>query len=290
MKRCYVYKTFHVKTMDIIDDANKIIKEYAAQGYDLTLRQLYYQFVARALLPNTAKSYNKLGIVVNDARLAGYIDWAAIKDRTRALKVLPHWKSPGHVIRSTVKYYQINKWATQDYVVECWIEKDALIGVILEVCEDLDIACFACRGYISQSFMYEAGVRLARYIAEGKTPLILHLGDHDPSGIDMTRDIEDRLRMFTTVGVEVRRLALNMDQVEEYNPPPNPAKLTDTRANDYIDRFGDESWELDALEPKTIVGLIQKEVLSVRDEDLWDEAVAQEDEDRERLQELAEEA
>lgn len=78
--------------------------------------------------------------------------------------------------------------------------------------------------------------------------VILHLGDHDPSGIDMTRDISDRLELFGA-DVEVKRIALNWDQIDEFTPPPNPAKLSDSRAGAYIAEYGDESWELDALEP-----------------------------------------
>ncbi len=77
--------------------------------------------------------------------------------------------------------------------------------------------------------------------------------------------------------IQVRRIALNKDQVEQYNPPPNPTKLTDSRAPDYIWKFGSDSWELDALEPQAIVNLIKETVLSYRDESRWDEQVAEEE-------------
>jgi hypothetical protein len=124
---------------------------------------------------------------------------------------------------------------------------------------------------------------LKRYERAGQTPIILHFGDHDPSGIDMTRDIDDRLRMFMG-GMEVRRLALNMDQVEQYQPPPNPAKLTDSRATGYIERFGDESWELDALDPTTLSALVRDEIQDrILDDDAWQEQVQIEDEHRANL-------
>src|SRR5260221_13432982 len=85
---------------EIIARANSICREYAAQGYDLTLRQLYYQFVARGFIPNTAESYNKLGNVVNRARLGGYLDWGYIVDRTRNLEHVAHWGDPSDIIRS----------------------------------------------------------------------------------------------------------------------------------------------------------------------------------------------
>jgi hypothetical protein len=135
---------------------------------------------------------------------------------------------------------------------------------------------FACRGYNSQSEQWRAGQRLARYVQKGQRPIIFHLGDHDPSGIDMTRDNTERLGLFAGTPVMVVRLALNMDQVRHYNPPPNPAKLSDSRARDYVSKFGDESWELDALDPRVIQRLIRENVERIRNESIWQEALADE--------------
>lgn len=274
-KHKYIDKAFRSATLEVIKVANKIVEEYVNQGFDLTLRQLYYQMVARGYIENSDRSYKNLGNTINDARLAGLIDWRYIVDRTRNLRVNPHWNSPASIIRSAAASYQIDKWIDQPFRVEVWIEKDALIGVIAGICAALDVPYFACRGYTSQSEMWSAGQRLLLHRARNQTPVILHLGDHDPSGIDMTRDIIDRLEMFAGE-VKVERLALNMDQVETYNPPPNPAKLSDTRADAYIAEFGWSSWELDALDPITISRLIENAVNSFRDAGLWAEKVAEE--------------
>ena len=115
--------------------------------------------------------------------------------------------------------------------------------------------------------------------------IILHLGDHDPSGMDMTRDIQDRMDLFVGQGrsIEVKRLALNMDQVEEHSPPPNPAKITDSRAQAYIEEYGDNSWELDALEPRVLVDLVDEAIDRIRDEKAWIYATEEEDEGKEQL-------
>lgn len=268
----YVNKRFNESTTKIIDQANHIIGEYAAQGYNLTLRQLYYQFVARDLLQNTQKEYKRLGSIINDARLAGLIDWNHITDRTRNLHSLPHWSSPTDIVQACANQYRIDKWQTQKVRIEVWIEKEALAGVFERVCDELQVPFFSCRGYTSQSEMWVAGQRLRQFIRQMQTPIILHFGDHDPSGIDMTRDITDRLALFMG-GVQLHRLALNMEQVEEYQPPPNPAKITDSRAEGYIATYGDESWELDALEPDVLADLVRDFVCEYRDEDTWQEAV-----------------
>ncbi len=112
------------------------------------------------------------------------------------------------------------------------------------ICEELDVPYFSCRGYTSQSEMWAAAQRLLGYIwaKQRQHVTILHFGDHDPSGIDMTRDIRERLSLFCGgEGFAVRRIALNMDQVRQYDPPPNPAKLTDTRVDAYLRKYGDDS-------------------------------------------------
>ena len=284
MKEKFQEHKFNKSSVEIIGAANDIIREFSVQGFSLTLRQLYYQFVARAMIENTQQAYKRLGAIISNARLAGLVDWFAIEDRTRNLAAGAHWDSPRDIIESAADGYALDKWQNQDCRIEVWIEKEALTGVIAPICRDLDIAYFACRGYVSQSEQWRAGKRHARYIRGGQDVLVLHLGDHDPSGMDMTRDNQTRLDLFTWhAGVDVKRIALNMSQVEEYSPPPNPAKMTDSRAGEYCSVYGYDSWELDALEPKVIKELIRDEVFQRRDVDALREVEKREEKDMELL-------
>lgn len=287
-KICYVKRKFSDASMAMIDQANSIIAEYEAQGFALTLRQLYYQFVARDIIPNNERSYKNLGSVVNDGRLAGLIDWEHITDRTRSLKGRSHWTNPSDIISAVAQSYHIDMWANQKYRPEIWIEKDAVAGVVEGICRELDVPYFSCRGYTSQSEMWVGAMRIGAWIKHKKqTPVIFHFGDHDPSGKDMTRDIVDRLELFMG-GVKLERLALNMDQIEKYKPPPNPAKITDSRANAYIAEFGNESWELDALEPKVLVDLIRKNINALKDKKQWAEDEARLESERALLAKCSE--
>jgi len=282
-KIAYEQKKFRSEALEVIRQAEGIIEQYQAQGFNLTLRQLYYQFVARALIPNTDKSYTRLGNIISDARRAGLIDWDAIEDRTRYLRRLSSWDKPQGILESARDSYHRDLWANQDKRLEVWIEKDALVGVIEEICQTNDVPFFSCRGYVSDSEMWAAATRrIARYDRNGQGTIIIHLGDHDPSGIDMTRDIEHRLSMFTRyrADMEVRRIALTMEQIEDLNPPPNPAKVTDSRYESYVQKYGTESWELDALDPRYIVNLVEEEIFSERDVDKWDEAYKQQEAER----------
>lgn len=288
-KICYQQKNFGSRTLDLIGKCDEIVNEYATQGYELTVRQLYYQLVSRDIIANKQTEYKRLVGIVNDARLAGLLDWSRIVDLTRELRGLSHWTHPESIIHSAASSYRIDKWSTQKHRVEVWVEKDALRNVVERACNALDVPFFVCRGYTSQSEMWGAAQRLAGYrnsISKKQTPVIIHLGDHDPSGVDMTRDIRDRLALFGTL-IEIRRVALNMDQVEQYNPPPNPAKATDARFTDYVAAHGDECWELDALNPQTLSGIIEREVSHFIDGDAWQAAEREERGDRDTLLTIA---
>jgi hypothetical protein len=282
MKQTYIETRMSRDNLTLIETANSIIEEYQRQGYTLTLRQLYYQLVARDLIPNTESSYKRVGNTISKGRLAGLIDWEAIEDRTRNLMSYRTWRDPAAMLSYASAVYTINKWELQPNYVEVWVEKEALASVVARACANREVPHFSCRGYVSQSEMWRAGTRLQRQKEAGKDVYIIHLGDHDPSGIDMTRDIIDRLELFMG-GAEVNRIALNYEQIMTYSPPPNPAKLTDSRVKDYIRKFGKQSWELDALEPSIINNLIDSSIESLIDPYLWDEAEELEDEGRATL-------
>lgn len=289
-KHAYIEKSFVPRTLDIIDQANEIIEEYLADDLRLTLRQLYYQFVARALLENKQSEYKRLGTIISDGRLAGLIDWDAIEDRTRNRVSNPHWSDPGEIIEAAAESFQLDHWQGQKFRPEVWIEKEALAGVIATICEQLDVSYFACKGYVSQSEMWDAAQRLYRLYHAGIVPVIIHLGDHDPSGIDMTRDIVDRVRLLAYgQEIPINRIALNWEQIEEFNPPPNPAKLSDSRANGYISRYGNDSWELDAIDPRTLRVLIRNTVEHYRDDTIYESVIRQEKEYRQVLRDFVDE-
>lgn len=290
MKICYTPRNFSETSLQLIEQANQIISDYEDQGYILTLRQLYYQFVSKDLIPNTVRDYKRLGSVINDGRLAGLISWEAIEDRTRNLSRFSSWASPKDILSAAADGYREDLWRDQPNYIEVWIEKEALAGVFQRVCHEHRVSFFSCRGYVSQSELWGAGRRLAAAAKAGKDIQILHFGDHDPSGIDMTRDIEDRLTLFMgrqASSLLVTRLALNMPQVEQYAPPPNPAKETDSRFRDYQLQFGDESWELDALNPANLSSLVSVAINELRELGDWDEKVQQEENQRERLRKVA---
>ena len=279
---------FKPATLTLIRTCQAICDDYAQQGYSLSLRQLYYQLVARGYIPNKQTEYKRLGDVIGNARLAGLIDWRHLEDRGRAIVEQNHWETPQSILNAVADQYRQDKWRGQPRRVFVMVEKAALEGVFEPVCRGLDVPLFACRGYPSLSSLWEIGYdRLRVAVANGQRPVILHFGDHDPSGIDMTRDLADRLSLFTGVDVKIERLALNRDQIDQYDPPPNPAKVTDSRYMSYVAVHGEESWELDALDPAILGDLATQAVLRYIESDAWAEAVAEEEDDRADLTKVA---
>lgn len=270
-------------------------------GLDLTLRQVYYQFVSRDIFPdswfdearntfNTQNNYKKLGVAVAKGRMMGEINWSSLNDRTRNLMELTHYEDPAEFVSSFVSHYNRDLWKDQPERVEVWIEKDALVGVIERYCLNNDIPYFSCRGYTSHSETWAASQRiLGRVHEDDQATTILHLGDHDPSGLDMTRDIRDRLTEFLDyhthgcgdIWLTVKRIALNLDQVRQFNPPPNPVKKTDKRFKRYEEETGlEESWELDALSPDTLNAIVREAVEEIRDDVAWELDSDREDQER----------
>lgn len=291
-KIAYMRKTPLAKSLAIIKTANEIIDEMKAEGYQLTLRQLYYQFIARNIFPNTEKSYKRLIVVMNTGRLAGLVDWDSLEDRTRNLQGNNHYDTPEDYLRSMADNFKLNTREGQETYLEIWVEKEALISVVGRVAQKYDVDYFACRGYVSQSEQHDAAMRIRSKLSHHKKAIILHLGDHDPSGIDMTRDIEDRMKLFLGYykkdkQFHIERLALNMNQVKKHKPPANPAKSSDKRFAGYEELYGKDSWELDSLAPKLIDKLVDDAVLNHTDVKLWEKRKKLQKEGRAKLHEAA---
>lgn len=289
-KQCYIPKKFHLGTERLIDTMNDIVEDYVEQGYVLTVRQLYYQLVARDIIANNLQEYKRVASIINDAKLAGLMDWAAIEDRTREFIVRNRWSSGGSILNAVANQFHMDMWVGQEMRVFVIVEKEALVGVLEGTCRQYDIPLLAARGYPSGSVLREfAKTHMKDATREGQGFVILHLGDHDPSGIDMSRDLQERLTMFNERYVSLDRIALNMDQVEEQQPPENPAKNTDSRYQQYRQDFGSSCWELDALSPAYLNQLLKERIEPYIDYEVWSKREDEIEDVKERLRKIANE-
>lgn len=307
MREQFVEIRFSAASLTKIEQANTIIEEYQAQDLRLTLRQLYYQFVSRDLLPNTPKDYRNLGSLLNDARLAGRVDWDAIEDRGRQPRRASEWPNVQSLVDSALYAYRLPRWEGQDHYAELWVEKDALAGVLEPLAHEFHVTLMVNRGYSSASAMYESARRFIRackgdeedagdrpsatYEGEqvflAREPVLFYLGDHDPSGEDMVRDIRDRLERFG-IEVDVQKIALTTAQVKAYKPPENPVKFSDARARGYVDRHGPHCWEVDALPPNVLAQIVRRSFGSVIDMGKMNAVKTREETDKVKLRKAAE--
>ena len=250
------------------------------------------------IIQNEKKEYAKLSTLLTKGRMAGVVDWDAIEDRLRK-PYIPYWvKDRKHALQDTINQYRLNRMEGQPNYLEVWVEKDALSEVLKRSTNPYHVRVMVNRGYSSTSAMHDAFQRFHTELQDGncEKAVILYLGDHDPSGMDMVRDIRERIKSFFW-GVmkdeydqdefeswfeehfEVVRIALNGDQIKQYNPPPNPAKFSDPRATNYIREHGRQSWEVDALPPEVLHGLVKANILKRIDLDLYNALVKKEKED-----------
>lgn len=307
MKQKYIEKNFRAESLQLIAYCDKVLRGYISRGFVITVRTLYYQLVSQNIIRNKEEEYKRLTGLINDARMAGLIDWDVIEDRGRRPLVRGRWGSGKEFLESCAPGYHTDHWEGQDERVFVVVEKDALAGVLERKCREYDVPLLAAKGYPSVSSIRDlVHDQIMPYIFDGwssranpgKLPpgdkrqriVFLHMGDHDPSGLDMSRDLEERLRIFgeRAYHLEFKRIALNMDQIEEQQPPPNPAKSTDSRFKGYQDEHGDESWELDALQPDFLNELLETNIKEHIDQDKWDERAQEIEDTIKRLEDNAE--
>lgn len=213
-----------------------------------------------------------------------------IEDRTRSFIRRNHWTSPAEIVRACARQYYVDRWDNQPCRPYVIVEKEALVSVFERVCSEFDVPLLAARGYPSMSVLREfAEQDLIPAREAGQNIVLFHFGDHDPSGIDMSRDLIDRLSVFMdSDDWSLERLALNMQQVLKQRPPPNPAKTTDKRFVAYARQFNTRSsWELDALPPSYLEELAKNAIEGVVEWDQWEKSGEEIKAGREKISEVA---
>lgn len=266
---------------DIIRHALSIAEEYGADDLTLTLRQMYYQFVSRGLCGSGQKEYKRIGAALTEARYNGDFPVEWLEDRGRSVDAGSFGTSQINVEaaldnaadelqQAPTAWLWRSRWWGQPVHVSVWVEKEALAGIFEPVCQDLGVSWFACRGYPSVSALSQWLNQVEEVHALGwmEKAVVLYFGDHDPDGWEIPRSAErnlEKLRDLRGTGcdypIQFERIALNMDQIRRYRPPPFEAKMTSARYAGYVaEHDTDEAWELDALEPRVLRSLIEENV------------------------------
>lgn len=279
-------------TFDLVDEIIHITEIYYKKDIKMTVRQLYYQMVSKGNIPNDINVYKKISKILTDLKYNGEIDWDIIEDRVRIPKIPGQWENIPDLIYTAIASFRLPRWYKQNHYVELISEKDALSSTLYPIAHKWHIPFSINRGYTSSTSIYDLYKRILYKFEEGKEIVILYIGDHDPSGIDMCRDIKNRLEEFLKYNdilfysQFVYQIALTDEQIQKYNPPSNPAKIDDPRAKNYINKYGNESWEVDALSPDVMIELVEESIKQYIDMEKWNRVINKENEQKEKLRKL----
>lgn len=271
----------HKKTQRIIDKAIEALREYRP----MTVRQVYYRLVATQVIDNTRSQYQAVSKALVAARQEGIIPWQWIEDRLRRPRKVSMWQDVSHYAEAARRWYRRDVWATQEHLVEVWLEKDALSGIFEDILEDYGVTLNVGRGYDGWSSIRNAAMRYRPWKGEAT---ILYFGDFDPSGRDMVRSLTERVGFFgTSPGITI--CAILREDIDQYDLPPDFTKPTDSRQRAFVAEHGDISVELDALPIKVLRERIRDSVESRMDLDALAATQEQEERDQARIDELLKE-
>lgn len=276
---------------ETLDRAREIAGEY---GGNLTVRQLYYQLVARGYIENSFRSYQRLVTYLTDARLSGDFPFEWLIDRTREATPGEYTGNQDYVDgalkgaaddlrHAPERFLWRDRWYGQPLHVSVWVEKEALAGVFDDPCKQLGVATFVLRGYASLSALSQWVDHTSEAYSDApfiQECVVLYFGDHDPDGWEIPRSAERNIEAIANVrGIDLppvrfERVALLREQIRQYRPPPFPAKETSSRFRSYIDEHGvTDAWELDALRPDVLQRLIRESVDAYFDHDIHGENI-----------------
>jgi hypothetical protein len=259
---------------EVVEASLEVFKQYDTA---LTLRQLYYRLVSKHLFPNTVNSYKRLSRIMVKARETGDVPKNCLEDRSRRvlgrgdagyISAEEFIKHKLESLKDSWEKFTMPRWEDQPCNILISLEKEALSRLVSRVANQYSIRTFPTRGYPSFTYVQ----RMASYIRnrlKGKPTLVLYFGDFDPSGVDIERDLTERLLKYGAGDFKIRRVALTRDQIILYTLPPMPVKKSDARTPSFIATYGDEAVELDALDPNVLKQMVAQSIEEYMDIDAW---------------------
>jgi len=280
-------------TTELITAAMKVL----AQEWPMTIRQLFYRLVSMLIIENCLRDYQRVSTAMTKAREDGRVPYERIVDRSRASYSSRRWTNLqilGDVLEKALVNYRRDYWQDQPYHVEIWCEKDAVTGSIEPVMKEYGINIEAIRGFNSTTNIHTTAERLLRQKEDGKEITILYLGDWDPSGRDIERDLGERLSEYTLTGNKIELdsrmiewVAIFPEDIKKFNLPPLRVKDKDPRSRGFKRRYGNEAVELDALPPTELRRRLKQAIDQVIDHDAWNRAKTVENAERETCKRYA---
>ena len=259
----------------------------------ITLRGLFYRAVSAGVYPDTAdEHYRQCGRLLLKLRRESIVPYRFIIDSTRRRLKPGSWSGLADFSEVIAEAYRKDLWERQAQYVEIFVEKDAMAAVIEPITHEYDIHLNVIRGSCSESLVW----RIAQEWRSIRKPIFAYyLGDHDPSGLDIERDLLKRLQdmLPNPVHLEWKRMAVNRADFQRSDLLGFPikgnrtTKAWQTRHRDYLTEYGDRCVEVDAIPAKDIRTLIRHTIESHINQNEWQALQAIEDVERQSVKEFA---
>lgn len=272
------------QTRAIVDRAVELwATVYQPANITPTVRQLFYALAVEEYVPKSEKGYSKVQRVLADARERGEYPWEGIHDSLRKVQRTSAWPCLADFFTTVRKAYKRDYWQDQPRQVEVWVEKDTIHGTVEPLTRQFQVPLLVARGYLSVSAKNEASQRLA-----DKARTLIYIGDHDPSGVNMLEQAAEWIRDRSADGVdlEIERIAITDEDHANPDLPHLPINTNDSRAMDYLARFGAGVVEVEALSPVDLQQRLRAALERHIEPDAWLEATVQEGEDQDKLRAL----
>ena len=246
-----------------VEQLERQIYEYVKVTNPVSIRHVFYRMTDPNLpvhVDKTDSGYNKIQNRMKEMRMNGRLPYAWISDMTRRGYFTSTWSSKNDFLTDVTRLYRRSVWKDHCYdYLEVWCESRSIVGVIEELCHELAVPLYPCGGFASLSLEYQAAEHIKTQAdAHGyNNVVILYIGDYDPSGLDIDRDLEHKMRHFLgdAIGLEFRRIAITEEQIGQYDLPVKPRKKTDKRRLDITSTV-----ETEAMDASILRGLLQPEI------------------------------
>ena len=232
----------------------ELILDWARQHRPVTVRQIFYRLSTLEAVDKSERGYKAVGRLCTQMRLDGEIPFSYFADNTRWMRRPRTYNTIEEALELTARTYRKSLWQNQTAAAEIWLEKEALAGVIYPVTSLWDVPLMVVKGYPSVTFLHTAASQMKNdYFHHNRITKIFYLGDRDPSGLDIFRNITERIPEFAqNTPIVFSHVAVTLAQVRRWQLPSRPTKKSDSRAKD----FEGESVELDAILPSDLRQLV----------------------------------
>jgi hypothetical protein len=243
-----------------MDAIRQAILDVITDDPPMTVRQVFYQLVARGVVERTEAQYQRTVIrLMTEMRKCRQLPYELVIDESRRVRITQTFDNVRDAIEHTAECYRRSALAQAGAYVEVWSEKDALAGAIWDVTSEYDVPLMVSRGMPSLTLVHRSALEVQRAAEHGKRSFVYQFGDHDPSGVLIPKSLEENLgemcEQLRCPPPIVTRVALTEAQIKRYRLPTRPTKRD---GNTHAANFRGDSVELDALPPRVLRDMVRE--------------------------------